>query len=289
MFNLESKIQSVETPFLLKAGVRLFMKRDDQIHPFVSGNKWYKLKYNIEAFKASNHSKLVTFGGAYSNHLIATAATCAAQGIKCLGVVRGDELNSHSNFVLRLCKEFGMELSFVTRNSYKDQQTLSETYEKEGFFVIPEGGENILGRKGCEEIVSEVSKYDHIILPVGTATTLAGVVNGSKGHSHVHGISAVGDAAYLNDRITMWTNYKNWTLHTAYSFGGFGRYDQEQVKFNQEFVQQTGILLDPVYTGKMIRGIYELINQKLINRNQVVLCIHTGGLTGLLSETWLKS
>lgn len=289
MFNTETPIVSIDTPFISKSGVLLSMKRDDLIHPFVSGNKWYKLKYNLTAFEQSTCNKIATFGGAYSNHLIATAAACAMQNIPCLGIVRGEELNANSNYVLRLCAEYGMELQFVERGRYKESDLLSLTLEGDGFFVIPEGGDNSWGRQGCAEIITNYTDYDHIVVAVGTATTFTGIIEGSKGISHIHGISAVGDASYLIPQIKDQTELNNWTLHTDYSFGGFGRFDSGQIAFNKRFAQNTGILLDPIYTGKMMRGAYDLIEKQIFSSRHRVLCIHTGGLTGLLSEKWLNS
>ncbi|MFT7591495.1 MAG: 1-aminocyclopropane-1-carboxylate deaminase [bacterium] len=289
MFDIKTPIVAIETPFILESEVQIFMKRDDLIHQFISGNKWYKLKYNFASFEKTPLSKIATFGGAYSNHLIATAAACAMKGVPCVGIVRGEELNTNSNHVLRLCSEYGMELQFVERSTYKRPKVLTSMLKSDGFFVIPEGGDNVFGRQGCMEIVPDYTNYDHIVVPVGTAATFSGIIDGSKGNSFIHGIAAVGNGAYLLAQIRDQTSFDNWKLHTDYSFGGFGKYDAPQVNFNKQFTQQTGILLDPIYTGKMMRGVYDLINKKAFKSEDRVLCIHTGGLTGLPSGKWLNS
>ncbi len=286
---LDTPVQQIHTEFIRSSKVEVFMKRDDLIHPFISGNKWRKLKYNIEAFKSQDKKMIVTFGGAFSNHLIATAAACAQQSISCLGIVRGDELNRNSNYVLRLCEEFGMKLQFVSRDEYRDKGLLEEKWKEKDCFVIPEGGDNENGRRGCEEIVPAYTSYDHVVVSVGTGTTFSGIIQASNGCSHIHGMSAVGNGAYLNSVVNDYVQHSNWTLHTNYAYGGFGKCDKEQSDFNTRFTRETGILLDPVYTGKMIRGLYHMIEVGEIKSGERVLCIHTGGLTGLLSERWLNS
>ncbi|MFT5723221.1 MAG: 1-aminocyclopropane-1-carboxylate deaminase [Bacteroidia bacterium] len=288
MVNTKTPIQSITNPFFSDSGVDVFMKRDDLIHPFVSGNKWRKLKYNLQYYQETKADRLVTFGGAYSNHLIATAAACATSGIPCLGVVRGEELSVHSNYVLRLCHEFGMELKFISRSTYAEKKALYDNYSQQGFYVIPEGGDNTLGRKGCQEIVEQYDTYDHIIVAVGTGTTFSGVIEGSKGLSQIHGICAVSGGGYLVESVKQNVSFDNWKLHTDYSFGGFGKFDGEQLVFNRQFTKASGILVDPIYTGKMLRALKDLMGIGEIKSGESVLTIHSGGLTGLLSEKWLN-
>ncbi|MCO4820222.1 MAG: pyridoxal-phosphate dependent enzyme [Bacteroidetes bacterium] len=289
MFNHVPFVQEIKTPFVVNSGVRLFMQRDDQIHPFVSGNKWFKLKHNFRDFEASKATSILTFGGAYSNHLVATAVACAMQQIPCVGIVRGDELKTNSNYILRLCAEFGMTLKFVSREVYTTYKNDTSELEQDETFVIPEGGDNASGILGCQDMVKDYSLFDSVAVPVGTSTTFSGVINGSRGQSHIHGFAALKDASYLSEVVRDNTSFDNWTLQTKFSYGGFGRFDQSQSDFNKQFASETGILLDPVYTGKMMRGIYAMINELQFKRGQKVLCIHTGGLTGLLSQKWLDS
>ena len=143
---------------------------------------------------------------------------------------------------------------------------------------------NAAGILGCQDIVKDYTLFDHVAVPVGTATTFSGIINGSKGESHIQGFAALKNASYLSETVSGNTSYNNWTLQTSYSYGGFGHFDESQSKFNRQFASETGILLDPVYTGKMMRGVYALISENVIKPVESVLCIHTGGLTGLLSE-----
>ncbi|MCB9262092.1 MAG: pyridoxal-phosphate dependent enzyme [Flavobacteriales bacterium] len=288
-FNLNTPIERVKLPLYNQYGIEVFIKRDDLIHPFISGNKWRKLKYNMLFMQQNGFRKLATFGGAFSNHLIATACAGAIFGYKTLGIVRGNELSQQSNHILRLCYEYGMELRFVSRSEYADKEAIANQLVEEGYFVVPEGGDNDLGIQGCEEILPETTmEFNHVFVPVGTATTLIGVVNSSSTHCIVHGIAALSEADYLAQKIKSKTNRNNWILHTRFSRGGFGKFDDELLRSNLAFTRQTGVLLDPVYTGKMIWASNHLIKEKSIKRGEKVLLIHTGGLTGLLSDKWLK-
>ena len=265
----------------------MYLKRDDLIHPFVSGNKWRKLKYNVEEAKRSGKIGILTYGGAYSNHLIATACACAAQGLKSIGIVRGEELNPTSNLVLRMCYEYGMDLRFVPRSQYREAKKGLD--QAVGFFTVPEGGDNELGVEGCEEILSKDESYDHIIVAVGTGTTFTGLINASHHSCQVHGIAAMKQADYLKDYIRSRVQSQNWKLHTDYAFNGFGKYTDELLGFMRLFTTQTGILLDPVYTGKMMWATYDLIRKGLVKEGESVLCVHTGGLTGILTDDWRQS
>lgn len=286
MLNTDTPIEEVTTEFTQMHNISLFVKRDDQIHPFISGNKWRKLKYNLTPENVQDKVGVVTFGGAYSNHLVATACAAALRGIPCRGIVRGEELNSRSNFILRLCAEFGMKLEFVTREQYTQKETLYEDWKAQGFFVIPEGGDNRVGAKGCEEIVPQESFFDHVIVAVGTGTTMTGILNSVTQGTRVHGIAALKGAEYLKDRIAENTQHSNWILHTQYAGGGFGKFSEEQLRFNQKFTSETGVLLDPIYTGKMMSALYALVENKSIEKGSRVLAIHTGGLTGVLTDKW---
>lgn len=290
MFRLSTPVEPVSTEFLRSGGVQVYLKRDDLIHPFVSGNKWRKLKYNIESVLQGMYTGVVTFGGAYSNHLIATACACASAGIPCIGLVRGDELNPTSNYVLRLCHEFGMELKFVSRQAYRDKEALAEDFSTRGYWVVPEGGANEEGVKGCEEILPEGNEnWDHVVVAVGTATTFAGIIRSAEEQTVVHGIAALKGADYLMEMVSSYTDKTNWRLHTNYAQGGFGKFDNDLLAFNKQFASETGVLLDPVYTGKMMWALYNLIKRGEIGVGQKVLCIHTGGMTGVLNADWLKS
>jgi len=272
--------------------LEILIKRDDLIHPYVSGNKWRKLKFNLESAKRVNARKIVTYGGAFSNHLIATACACASVGIPSKGMVRGDELSPQSNYVLRLCHEYGMDLEFITRSTYKDLKDRNGSYEN-GEFHIPEGGANEDGITGCTELYDSSWNELHVsevVCCVGTATTLIGLIRSVPEEIHVHGIAALRDADYLKRHIAEHINgQKNWTLHTDYAGKGFGQIDEQLTLTMQNFSSQTGILLDPAYTGKGISAIQQLFKLNRFSDAGQVLFLHTGGMTGLLSERWLNS
>jgi 1-aminocyclopropane-1-carboxylate deaminase len=289
MLHIDTPIQRLSFRPFDELGIEVLMKRDDLIHPFISGNKWRKLKYNIRQAQTEGKLGILTVGGAYSNHLIATACACAFNGLKSVGIVRGEELNPHSNHVLRLCAEYGMELRFVRRSDYQNKEELYARHAGEDMFTVPEGGDNELGVQGCEEILPHDLEADHIVVAVGTGTTMCGLINANGKQIKVHGIAALKGAEYLFPKIKSRTTNSNWDLHTNYAFGGFGKYNNDQLRFNQSFASETGILLDPVYTGKMMRSLPLMVANKHINPGQRVLCVHTGGLTGVLTSKWLST
>lgn len=266
------------------------MKRDDLLHPFVSGNKYRKLKYIASDAMAQGKTLLVTFGGAYSNHLVATASAGAALGIKTIAIVRGDE--PISNPMLSICKLYGMELKQVSRELYRDKDRAFNTFfaSDDSVYRVEEGGYSALGAKGCQDLVGELKQnYGHIFSAMGTGTTVAGLINGAPQNTTVHGVAALKGAEYLKDEIDrLLTTPKPYTLHHNFHFGGYGKFDKAIVQYIQQFATQTGILLDPVYTAKMMLGLTQLIQQDYFEPQTKILAIHTGGLWGLTSEKAIK-
>jgi len=291
LLHSDTPIHRVKWSGLNSDSNEILIKRDDLIHPFISGNKWRKLKYNVEKVKTHGLKGITTFGGAFSNHLLATACACSIFGIKSIAYVRGEELSTNSNFILRLCTEYGMELNFISRADYKDFSD-DESFGRKDFLTVPEGGQNEEGIRGCEEILnSSVKKYrvKHVFCSVGTATTFCGIIRSMPESIHVHGIAGLRNASYLQEAVQSNTKGKsNWTLHTEFAGKGFGKYDQSQLKAMKSFTSETGILLDPIYTGKTLIAISEMYKKGQLDKQSTVLMIHTGGLTGILSETWLK-
>ncbi|MFD0964798.1 1-aminocyclopropane-1-carboxylate deaminase/D-cysteine desulfhydrase [Pseudofulvibacter geojedonensis] len=267
--------------------VRLSVKRDDLLGKGISGNKFRKLKYNLCEVNRLKISKVLTFGGAYSNHIYAASFVKKLYGIDVIGVVRGEELKSkiHDNPTLLKAQENGMQFHFVTREEYrrrKDQAYINTLRKRFGcFYLLPEGGTNSLAIKGCEEILdTEDKKYDYVCCPVGTGGTMAGLINSSKENQEIIGFSALkGD--FLKKDITQLTNKTNWQLQTDYHFGGYAKINRELVDFINEFKRDTGILLDPIYNGKMMFGIYDLIKKEYFPKNRSILAIHTGGLQAI--------
>lgn len=267
--------------------IALFIKREDLIHPFVSGNKFRKLKYNLLQANAENHDTLVTFGGAFSNHIAAVAYAGKENGFRTIGIIRGEELSDKidENPTLRFANECGMQFEFITREAYrqKDEDVfLSLLREQFGaFYLIPEGGTNDLAVKGCEEILQEEDRqFDYICCAVGTGGTVSGIINSALPHQKVLGFPALkGD--FLKDEIRNFASDGNWELITDYHFGGYGKVNAELIAFINEFYGAYAIPLDPVYTGKMVFGVMDLIAKDYFPENSRILMVHTGGIQGI--------
>ena len=277
--------QEVKLP--KESKVRLFIKREDQIHPFVSGNKYRKLKYNLEEAASLGFETLLTFGGAFSNHIAAVATAGKIKGLKTIGVIRGEELVTKisTNPTLKFAQEQGMRLHFVSRETYKNK--ISRTFFEDlksrfgTFYTIPEGGTNALAVKGCEEILMpKDKKFDYICCSVGTGGTISGIINASESQQQILGFPALkGD--FLKDIIRKFAIKSNWELQTDYHFGGYAKINEGLVEFINQFKDEQGIALDPVYTGKMLFGINDLIEKGYFPVGSKILAIHTGGLQGI--------
>jgi 1-aminocyclopropane-1-carboxylate deaminase len=264
----------------------LAFKREDLLHLYISGNKYRKLYYNLQKARTANYSKLLTFGGAYSNHISAVAAAGKEFGFKTIGLIRGDELKQKKlNPTLRFAVECGMELQFIRREEYRRKNEhdfidqLSDTYGS--FYLLPEGGTNQLAVKGCQEILcKEDSYFDIVCVPVGTGGTLAGLVESSFDHQHVLGFSVL-KGTFQEEEVRRHTSKENYQITDNYCFGGYAKIDIDLVRFINEFKNKTGIPLDPVYTGKMMFGIMDMIRNNELKKNSRILAIHTGGIQGI--------
>lgn len=264
--------------------VSVYMKREDQIHSEVSGNKFRKLKYNIEAFKSSNCETILTFGGAFSNHISATAAAGKINKVKTIGIIRGNELNAESNDTLRFASANQMKLIFVNREDYKlkeNSEKVKQLIKEHNCFLVPEGGTNPLAIKGCEEILNDATKeFDYVCTSVGTGGTISGIINSSLNHQKILGFSVLkGD--FLSQDISRFVNKTNWLLNTDYHFGGYAKISAELISFINQFKKDYNISLDPIYTGKMMFGVIDLINKGYFKSGSKILAIHTGGLQGI--------
>ena len=265
----------------------LFIRREDLIHPFISGNKFRKLKYNLVQAKAENHHTLLTFGGAFSNHIAATAFAGKEYGFKTIGIIRGNELESKIliNPTLKFAQECGMQFKFVTREEYrhKTEADFIENLKHEfgDFYYVPEGGTNEFAVQGCEEILTQDdSQYDFVCSAVGTGGTISGIINSSFPHQKVLGFPALkGD--FLNNEIRKFVHKENWELITDYHFGGYGKVNPELIAFVNQFYLENHVPLDPIYTGKMVFGVIDLISTNYFPENSKILLIHTGGLQGI--------
>ena len=285
-FNIEAAInERVKIPETKE--VELFIKREDKIHAFVSGNKYRKLKYNLLEAERLGFKTLLTFGGAYSNHIAAVASAGQILGFKTVGVIRGEELTDkiEENSTLSFAEDSGMEFKFVNRESYRDKTSdifLNALKSEFGnFYYIPEGGTNALAVKGCEEILNEADKnFDYICCSVGTGGTISGLVNCSKLSQQVLGFPAL-KGGFLQQDICKFVKQDNWSLITDYHFGGYAKINTELISFINQFKTDYNIPLDAVYTGKMMFGILDLIDKNYFTKGSKILAIHTGGLQGI--------
>lgn len=288
--NLPTPLQPLLDDVTLKANVRLFIKRDDLIHSSVSGNKWRKLKYVLQDAQTKGFETLLTFGGAWSNHLYATAAAGKVLGMKTIGIVRGEEYREKLTATLQFCAAQGMELFFISRENYRrrgDSDFLENL--KENFtnpYFIPEGGSTPLALPGVRELVEEVEiqlrrSPNYYALAAGTGGTAAGILATS---APTLAFSALKNGGFLRNEILNLANAEgaaeSLQLFTDYHFGGYAKHKPELSNFMQDFEQKHGIPLEHVYTGKMLYGLYDLIKKGFFKKETTIVAIHTGGLQG---------
>ena len=267
--------------------IRLTVKREDLLHPHISGNKFRKLKYNILQARSEGKDSLLTFGGAYSNHVAATAAAGREFGFETVGIIRGEELVDKivDNPTLAFAAACGMRFKFVSREAYRQKthtDFVAALREEFGdFYLVPEGGTNALAVKGCEEILSSGDEnFTHICCAVGTGGTISGLINSAMPHQQVLGFPALKGAG-LREEIAIFAKNANWTLVEDHHFGGYGKVTEELINFINDIFVKTAIPLDPVYTGKMFFGVIDRINKGMFPENSDILLIHTGGLQGI--------
>ena len=283
--------QQIFSERYLNNEIEVFIKRLDLIDPFISGNKLFKLKHNVDRALFEKKNMLITFGGAFSNHILATAAYAKKKNIDCLAIVRGEEY-SELNPLLTLAKEYGMNFCFVSRKEYakrNDNNYISELIRKyKKAFIVPEGGNNKLGVLGAEEILETQDKsFDYIICPIGTGATLSGIVNSSNRSQKVIGINCINDTKDINKNISQKTNKNNWEIINEFNFGGFAKFDNLLTEYLKKFKLNYKITLDLNYTTKMFFGFEKLIERRYFHRKSKVLLIHTGGTYGNLGFNYL--
>lgn len=289
---IQSINQQIVLPKLEANNCQLFIKREDEIHPLVSGNKFRKLKYNLKVAKQNKTKTLLTFGGAFSNHILATAVAGKLQNFKTIGVIRGDELGQDlsktlaTNSTLRAAYEHGMKFEFISRERYRDKMSsdfLQKLELKYGdFYTLPEGGTNALAVKGCEEILtSDDNEFDYICSCVGTGGTIAGIINSIEAPQKVIGFPALKGGFLIKEIQQYCRGQKNWQLVSDYHFGGYGKYSDELIHFINRFKEDTTIPLDPIYTGKMMFGVLDMIKKNSFPKGSKILIIHSGGIQGI--------
>jgi 1-aminocyclopropane-1-carboxylate deaminase len=284
--HFNSPVEEINFLPIIKHDIKLYFKRDDLIHPFISGNKWRKLKYNLIKATELGKNHLVTFGGAFSNHVLATAAAGAKFNFKITAFIRGEEAN---NQLLDFCKLFGMNLILVSREAYQNKEELYHHYFKHdsSAYFIDEGGFGALAEQGCREIITELDEeFDHIFCSGGTGATSAGILNGLHLHNSntkFHLVPALKGGSFLKNDIQplLLSNFE-YQIHDEYHFGGYAKTTPKLIQFIKDFTQQTGILIDPVYTSKTLFAIHDLASKNHFKKNDKILMIHTGGLFGVL-------
>ncbi|MEH2026438.1 1-aminocyclopropane-1-carboxylate deaminase/D-cysteine desulfhydrase [Nostoc sp.] len=296
-------LQQINSEIARRADVDLYVLRLDLMHPCVNGNKWFKLKYNLLEAKEKNFTTLLTFGGAYSNHIYATAAAGNLFGFRTIGVIRGEE-RLPLNPTLSFAVQQGMQLVYLNREMYRQRNTPAlQEYLRQRFgevFIIPEGGSNLNGVRGCTEIIGNAMPtpgyayaFDHICVACGTATTLAGIALSLDQRQRAIAFPVLKNGAFLAQEIeSLLTNYlasglpvlysspASWELVCDYHFGGYAKVNDDLLLFSQQFTQEHGVPLDYVYTAKMFYGVMDLLKQGFFSRGNSLLLVHTGGLQG---------
>ncbi|MEW6989162.1 1-aminocyclopropane-1-carboxylate deaminase/D-cysteine desulfhydrase [Colwelliaceae bacterium 6441] len=287
-----SPLQKLSHPLFEQYKLDIRLKRDDLINVIISGNKWRKLKYNLAYVKKQGFKGIVSFGGAYSNHIHALSYACYKQAIPSIGIIRGEAEFCH-NFTLSQAKQWQMELQFVDRKTYRLRNNkdylkqLAQQYPD--YFIIPEGGSNHLALTGVAEICSELNEqtsYDTLITPVGSAGTLSGLIVGDKGQHSILGIAVLKQEGYLADEVNQLINhpdrsYNNWHILNDYHDGGYAKFSQESLARLKAFSQITKVPFEPIYSGKMILALLDLVEKGYFEPNHRIVLIHTGGLQGL--------
>ena len=285
MFNAIAQAVGYQT-LIDQPDIHLDLKRLDLIHPHISGNKFYKLKYNLQHAKQLGLDTLITFGGAFSNHIAATAYAAHYFGFQSIGIIRGEELADQPlNHTLSTASQFGMQLEFINRQDYRNKEQPDFLAELQSRFpnayIIPEGGTNSLAIQGCKEILSEQDRqnYDVICCAVGTGGTITGLIESSHFNQNILGFSALkGD--FLTHDVAHLTAKNNWKIIDEYCCGGYAKTSAQLIEFIQLFEKQYQIPLEPIYTGKMLFGIFDLIEKAYFPPHTRILAIHSGGLQG---------
>ncbi|MCF2857508.1 pyridoxal-phosphate dependent enzyme [Pseudoalteromonas sp. SMS1] len=291
MFNskhLESPVQRINHPLLRDKKVTLLVKRDDLLHPTVQGNKWRKLKYNLIELKRLNRSAILTFGGPFSNHLYATAMASKLFNIPAHIIVRGPHLDMQ-NPTLRFAKACGVNLHAVTRLEYRQRsdnaylQDLATQFPNT--YIVPEGGSNQFALQGCKELALSLPNADYVCCAVGSGGTLAGILSGLPTSTQALGMCVLKGAEYLSQEVCRLNpnaaSQQNWQLMHQFHDGGYGKFSDAQWAFCQQMKQDHALPLEPIYTGKMMFGLWQLIEQSYFPEHSTIVAIHTGGLQGL--------
>lgn len=277
-------LQKIEDSSIQSFGINLYVKRLDLNHPYISGNKWYKLKYNLEELKAKKHKTILTFGGAYSNHIVAVAAAGREFGFETIGIIRG-EAHTPLNSALQYAVSCGIKLHYVSREEYRKKENpefVHSLIQQFGdFYLLPEGGSNDLAVKGCSEILKDITiPFDYVCCSCGTGATLAGLILSLKKNQRAIGFSSLKGGEFLEDNVRKFVgnSHNNWSINHDYHFGRYAKTTRELLTFIEQFESKHHIPLDPVYNGKMMFGICDLIKKGFFVNGETIVAVHTGGM-----------
>lgn len=280
-------LQEINDETFIQKNIKLFIKRDDLIDNFINGNKYFKLKYNLIEAAENNFKTLLSFGGAYSNHIYSLAYAGKKFGFKTIGVIRGEE-HLALNPTLQFARECGMEFYYLSRSDYRKKysdEIISRLHKKFGdFYLIPEGGSNNLAVKGCSEIPQRIHiDYNYLFCACGTGGTLAGIIKGADSKKKIIGIAVLKNASFLFDDVKKLLESEkfNWKILLDYHFGGYAKFNSELVNFIKTFETKFNIQLEPIYTGKLIFAIYDLAKRNYFKPGSIIVAYHSGGLQGL--------
>ena len=282
-----SPLSQINDPLLQAHGIELWLKRDDLLHPIISGNKWRKLKYSLDDALKLGKDTIISMGGAHSNHLHALAYAGKALNLTTHGIIRGEQ-TAHTTSTIKDLQDWGMRLTYISRTEYRNLRQFQGPQDlpniKANEYWLPEGGSVPLALKGVAELITEIDiAYDILCVPCGTGATLAGIINAAPLNTTIIGFAALKNASFLNDDIKnlLPSAHVNWQINQNYHFGGFAKTTPELMRFIKKFADSTGIILEPVYTGKMLFALYDLITNNTFKPGLRIIAIHTGGLQGL--------
>lgn len=287
-----SALQSISHPLFTEHQLTVQIKRDDLIHNIISGNKWRKLKYNLRHAKSIGAKGIITFGGCFSNHIHACAFACSEHKLPVIGIIRGEESNQH-NYTLAWAAHWNMQLKFVDRKTYRMRgnndylQQLQLEYPEH--YIIPEGGSNSLALHGVSEVIEELNEqcdFDTLITPVGSGGTLAGLIMGDKSNHNLLGIAVLKQQDYLEQEVLsllpkQYKNSNNWRIAHEFHRGGYAKFSPNDAEIIRTFGNIVGIDFEPVYSGKMILALLELVKSGYFPAQHRIVLLHTGGLQGL--------
>ena len=283
MFSKDAKqtIVELDVSDFSSKNIKLLLQRDELNDSYCMGNKWWKLKYNLIEAVEQGKQQILTFGGAFSNHIVATAWASKRMGLKSVGIIRGEE-QLPLNPSLKLAQQYGMIFRYLSRDDYKNKERMDWQRMFPNCYMLPEGGTNRLAVKGCEEMLY-YKTFDVVCVPVGTGGTMAGIVNGLLSHQRALGFAALKNASFLNKIVGDFLAHRNtnWDIQTDYHFGGYAKVTPDLIHFMNTFKQTFSVQLDPVYTAKMMYGIFDMLKNDQFQSNSTILAIHTGGLQGI--------